>query len=351
MVYARARYRLLLLLLVTAASVCTADTIQDNRVIATYLFGIPANLIDSDGTGANYNYNNWKDSPGIHKNGKCDAYDGGHSGIDLQTKDVAGTKTANRKFFSLSKGVVIKAGGDKYNTIAIYDETLDVTSLYLHARNVDVAIGQTVEVGVKLGIQGSTGAYDAEHVHFEVRKGKNSSYACGAIDSDNLDPALYALNNIYGRPIPFMEDVGACPFEGCVYREWVAEQPIKIYSSRDENSPVLYTVSKGDRVKAVTGIVQTIPGIIKVIKSFKDSYQLKGEVMAGEILYLFTYLGEGCYKTWHQKKFIVMCPPTSDEGLKSLQQQESIWWVQIMKDGENGWTREGKYFSNKDLLG
>ena len=30
-----------------------------------------------------------------------------------------------------------------------------------------------------------------------------------------------------GPPVPY-EDIGACPFEGCVYREWIANAPLTV---------------------------------------------------------------------------------------------------------------------------
>src|SRR5690554_5510024 len=42
-------------------------------------------------------------------------------------------------------------------------------------------------------------------------------------------------------PLPF-EDIGACPFEGCVYREWVARSAVEIRSERQTAAPVLFQV-------------------------------------------------------------------------------------------------------------
>ena len=128
--------------------------------------------------------------------GGCRGYDGGHSGWDAQTQSVAGTvPTRDEPFFSLTTGVVIRAGGDDFNTIAVYDAVQDVTTLYAHARRVDVRVGQTVRVGTQLGIQGnaglSSGPTDREHVHVEVRRGRVPWLACGATDAINPFNYLY----------------------------------------------------------------------------------------------------------------------------------------------------------------
>jgi hypothetical protein len=67
--------------------------------------------------------------------------------------------------------------------------------------------------------------------------------------------------------MPF-EDVGACPFEGCVYREWIANSPVAVRSERRAGAPVAFTLSEGDRVRAITGIVVTIrPGRVQFRKA------------------------------------------------------------------------------------
>jgi hypothetical protein len=43
--------------------------------------------------------------------------------------------------------------------------------------------------------------------------------------------------------LPYL-DWGACPFECCTYREWVAIAPIDVYKSRDEKSNVVFKLKK-----------------------------------------------------------------------------------------------------------
>ena len=60
-----------------------------------------------------------------------------------------------------------------------------------------------------------------------------------------------------GSPLPF-EDPGACPFEGCVYREWTAEVPVQVRAERRIDAPVSYELQPGEKITAVTGIVVTL---------------------------------------------------------------------------------------------
>ncbi len=145
----------------------------------------------------NHDYNSYKARPDL--GGGCRGYDGGHSGWDAQTQSVAGpVPTKDEPFFSLTTGTVIVAGGNAFNTIAVYDAVANLTTLYAHARRVDVRINQTVRVGDQLGIQGNAGLSsdptDREHVHVEVRRGRVPWQACGA--NSSIDPFDYLYRSV-----------------------------------------------------------------------------------------------------------------------------------------------------------
>jgi murein DD-endopeptidase MepM/ murein hydrolase activator NlpD len=161
----------------------------NEQKIAAALFKIPIDKIDSS-MGVYYSYNPWKNNPSSISDSAC-GYIGGHTGIDMQTKDVAGAATANRKYYAVSSGQVITAGGD-YGTVAIYDSTKNITVLYLHSRQISVTKNSIVKVGDVLGIQGDTGSPGAEHVHLETRQGKHSGAACKS--SDTINPVTTITN-------------------------------------------------------------------------------------------------------------------------------------------------------------
>jgi hypothetical protein len=73
----------------------------------------------------------------------------------------------------------------------------------LHFLAIDVRVGQTVEVGQKLGSEGSTGHSTGSHLHFEIRQGDNASTS-KAID-----------------PNPFMKNEREFP-SGTFYTQYVA---------------------------------------------------------------------------------------------------------------------------------
>jgi len=121
-------------------------------------------------------------------------YNEGHGGWDIQTMD----KSTRHLFYSLTPGEVIADGKDNNNTIAVFDTVANITTLYLHASDVLVSVGDKVEIGQKqkpLGRQGKTGNADSPHVHIEVRVGKHVSPSNGA--GDNLKPTIDPVPYLY----------------------------------------------------------------------------------------------------------------------------------------------------------
>jgi len=167
-----------------------------------------------------------------------------------------------------------------------------------------------------------------------------------------------------GPPVPY-EDVGACPFEGCVYREWIANAQVDVRSGRRPNDPIAYTLRAGDRVQALTGIVVTIkPGRVQ-FKAPADLRSSAGPVHVepGETLYLLTYHGEGETTAWFKGRlydrldgsefFNALCEdqPASCNG-SIVERPQRVWWVRLRSlRGRLGWSRETEKFDNKDALG
>jgi hypothetical protein len=172
-----------------------------------------------------------------------------------------------------------------------------------------------------------------------------------------------------GPPVPY-EDAGACPFEGCVYREWTARTAVAVRRDRKSDSPVLFNLKKGDKVTAVTGIVVTIKaGRVQfrepVDLRFYDHSQRSAaflHVDPSQTLYLLTYRGEGDTKAWFDGGvyddvdgstfFNGVCDvdPTRCLG-KIVEKSQTAWWVQLRNSkGRVGWTNQPNKFDGKDAL-
>jgi hypothetical protein len=169
----------------------------------------------------------------------------------------------------------------------------------------------------------------------------------------------------FGPPMPY-EDPGACPFEGCAYREWTARGAVTVLSARRAGAPGAFTVMTGERVTALTGVVVTqVPGRVEFRKAV-DLSTSSGtlHVGPGQSLYLLTYRGEGFTKAWFGGRiyddvdggkafFGYRCEhqPDACDG-RLVHAPKTMWWVQIRNSrGQTGWIYEPEKFDGKDRLG
>jgi hypothetical protein len=159
-------------------------------------------------------------------------------------------------------------------------------------------------------------------------------------------------------------DWGACPFEGCTYREWEANAPVIAYKSRSTKAEVAFHVQKGERVDGVTGVVITYQfGISKVLKPTTLGYTPKGSkpelnLKPGELLYTLHYAGEGWDLFWYKGKVYtdqinandpLSGPPPPGLIVQVLTSPKIVWWVKIKnKSGAVGWTTETERFDHMD---
>jgi hypothetical protein len=157
----------------------------------------------------------------------------------------------------------------------------------------------------------------------------------------------------YGNDHPaFYVDKGACPFECCTYREWHVEQTTRLYAEPKTDSTFVGVAEKGIFVKAETGEVHTTkPGKFIVRRNVPNFQE-------GDILWVYTYLGEGCFKIWYRGTFIeeeigidYRSPSPEDWGCFEII-PTSTWWVKVRTSkGIEGWTNQPENFSNKDACG
>ena len=139
-------------------------------------------------------------------------------------------------------------------------------------------------------------------------------------------------------PSPFI-DKGACPFECCTYREWVANREISLLD-QPNGKKVVAQLHKGEKVRGVTGEVHSIP--MRAIAKHDDP---QTGLKAGDVIYVLHYEGEGFWKVWHKGKLI----ETGDVPEKG---PRSTWWVQIKTaSGAVGWAISHSNFDNQDACG
>jgi len=193
---------------------------------------------------------------------------------------------------------------------------------------------------------------------FDVRSGQNVAvlYRPERADYDGVIVSI-DLAKTTSRPpktdtrsaATAFEDRGACPFECCEYRDWIAEAGVDAHQEMRENSAKVFRVKKGERVKALTGVVITTkPGRARVSRPIS----LEGRrANVGDIVELLTYAGEGAYKLRYHGALIEPNAGYSD-SLTIQTEPKSIWWVKLKnKRGQIGWTNKPDSFGNKDACG
>ena len=181
---------------------------------------------------------------------------------------------------------------------------------------------------------------------------------------------LVAIQEPATPPLPYF-DHGACPFECCTYRDWVAEakhQAVDSYlaDGAGRRKPV-FTVAKGERVTAMSGVVITRrAGEVRVIRAgtievyssrFPHGPREQIAVAPGDRLFLLTNHGEGYMSGWYKGRLLESfdtaemgaadgCAKRKGGCLGILERTaEAEWWVKIRnRRGAIGWVLIPKEF-------
>lgn len=158
--------------------------------------------------------------------------------------------------------------------------------------------------------------------------------------------------------LPYL-DWGACPFECCTYREWVANAPIDVYKSRNEKSDVVFKIKKDERVRAITGVVATHKlGVTEILKPVKIGYSALSDMpqlslKPGVIVYPLHYAGEGFEVFWYQgKTYSDDLSISNSDSFKTISSSIYEWWAKVRnRAGKTGWTNKTNQFNNQDSCG
>jgi hypothetical protein len=171
--------------------------------------------------------------------------------------------------------------------------------------------------------------------------------------------SLATLTGAQSQPPKLFVDKGACPFECCTYRKWKTEKTTVAYEQPNKRSKQIGKFVAGQTVRALTGEVRTVPSRF-IVKHAQGKYKI------GDVLWVYTYLGEGHFKVWFNGRLY-------DEGLdvgtnkggdtRNCDEDKTCfgeldrdvrmtWWVKIKSPaGWIGWTNEPDNFSGADSCG
>jgi hypothetical protein len=132
-----------------------------------------------------------------------------------------------------------------------------------------------------------------------------------------------------------------CPFECCVYRDWVAQADVKVYDK--PNGSVILTLHKDEHVTGLTGEVHAHP--VRFVFPRRDR---EHKVPAGGVVYVLHDLGEGFSRVWYRGTLLDVEIPDYDGP-----PLDYTWWAKIKtRSGRIGWVNmNASEFGNVDQCG
>jgi hypothetical protein len=141
---------------------------------------------------------------------------------------------------------------------------------------------------------------------------------------------------------------GACPFEGCVYRDWIAKNNLDVYD-RPGGSSIVDHIRKGERVHAVTGEVHCRPLRVVATRNHPEpgSYEpTSPPIKKGQVYFLLHYLGEGQWKVWFRGAVTIIEGRSPDAPKPA-----TTWWAEVKTlRGVTGWVIATDNFDGQDML-
>lgn len=148
-----------------------------------------------------------------------------------------------------------------------------------------------------------------------------------------------------GPPDPFI-DKGACPFEGCVYRQWTATKRIILYEAPN-TSHVVGHLLPGEHVIGITGEVHSTP--LRVVAGWDHpdpEVQRRILIKKGETYYVLHHLGEGYWLVWYRGRLTAV-ENFSENG----RFPKAVWWVKVKTSKSLvAWAISDGNFDGQDLL-
>lgn len=155
----------------------------------------------------------------------------------------------------------------------------------------------------------------------------------------------FAITSANRPPSPYI-DKGACPFEGCIYREWIAAKETRLFD-HPNGKRIVGVLHKGQHVVGLTGEVHCVPVLVHATEDVPDPQNPRHIVLRrGEPFYLLHRLGEGYWLGGYQGK-LVSVDSFSDPG----RFPKAVWWVKVKtRSGLVGWAISDRNFDGQDSL-
>lgn len=115
-----------------------------------------------------------------------------HRGLDIATPKSDGT---NIPIYSMCNGTVVHKSWDEDgygHYLIMKDNITGMGFLYAHLRDAtNLKVGDTIQIGQQVGIEGTTGSSTGIHLHLEMQDISNHNWIFGADKSYYTNPATF----------------------------------------------------------------------------------------------------------------------------------------------------------------
>ena len=149
---------------------------------------------------------------------------------------------------------------------------------------------------------------------------------------------------------------GACPFECCIYRDWVAEAPVVVRAEPRRDATVVGTLPAGARFDADTGFVRITGAQLVVVTQPVEAWRHRpgrrdggrpDTIAVGDTLLVLEHLGEGHVMMTHgddlvsAEQFWAAADGWTPHGGPSgtvIGEHAAEWWARVRTAaGDTGW--------------
>ena len=158
-------------------------------------------------------------------------------------------------------------------------------------------------------------------------------------------PAEVGHSKAMAAPALPYYDWKACPFEGCIYREWTALKSTVVYETWNTKSRQVARISVKEKVIGITGVVITLrPGTIRMERDLPEN-----GLKRGDIILTYSYRGEGFSAVWFKGRYYPEFDitfvrtdgkPCTDRSCAAtyVDMGRKVWWAQVkLPSGRMGW--------------
>jgi hypothetical protein len=163
----------------------------------------------------------------------------------------------------------------------------------------------------------------------------------------------------------FYSEIGACPFEGCMYGEWTSNEKISVYKKPKSKSSIVGEIPPKSKFNTINGKIEIVPGIAYKVKALPTIGYLEIDTIDfyyKEPIYVLHYVGEGFSKVYHKQEFKFLEFPASPDIYKKHKSNfdwlriekyptNFKWWVKIEYEDLIGWILVDENVNPADRFG